>query len=293
MNEYSFKSSEILFARIKEDLSSYDSVGLIDEGKFYQYIKYIIDTLGISFYDKKEAVIHIKDYKGELPKDFSLLEAAYKCNPASTSITPQPDALQWQFVGYNEVIEGQSQANACFINCDNDTTPTQVIVRFYVKDIPMINTYAMPVLLKLSNSVPRDRCTSDCRNWFVTTCPYEISIDSCHMYTNFPSDCVYMKYYAFPCDDQGLPMVPDNAIIEDCIEYYIKYRLFEQMHLNGDDVNIERKLGYLKQMWNEKLAEAKHYGKFPQFATIINGIRLNRRRLNIYELNTRPLRRSY
>ena len=88
MNEYNFKSSEILFSRIKEDLSSYDSVGLIDEGKFYQYIKYIIDTLGISFYEEKDAVVHVHDFKATLPPDFTLLEIAFKiinCISSSSS----------------------------------------------------------------------------------------------------------------------------------------------------------------------------------------------------------------
>lgn len=292
MSEYNFKSSEPLFARIKEDLSSYDSVGLIDEGKFYQYIKYIIDTLGISFYEEKDAILYVKQFKADLPVDFSILDIAYKCTPFTTT-APQPDCLQWTFVGYNKITEQQSSADACMINCIGDPNPTQVISQFYVKDVPVINTYHMPFILRLSKNVSRDRCTENCKNKYVSHSPYEISIDNRYVYTNFDNDSIYMKYYAFPVDEDGLPMIPDNAIIEDCIEYYIKYRLFEQMHLNGDDANIERKVVMLKQLADEKMKEAKFFGKFPKFETMVGVIRDTRKRFNIYQLNVSPLRRRF
>lgn len=294
MNEYNFKPSESLFARIKEDLSSYDSVGLIDEGKFYQYIKYIIDSLGISFYEEKDAVLYLKDYKAELPKDFSILEIAYKCTPFTTT-APQPDSLQWQFVGYNKITEQQSQADACMINCHYDPCdePTQVITQFYIKDVPMLNTYINPIILRLGNNVSKDKCVQNCRNNFATDSLFEISLDNCYVYANFTDAAIYMKYYAFPLDEDGLPMIPDNAVIEDCIEYYIKYKLFEQMHFNGDDTSIEKKLMYAKAMWDEKFKEAKNFGKMPTFNTIVGAIRLVRKRLNIYQLNTNPRRRAY
>lgn len=295
MNEYNFKSSEILFSRIKEDLSSYDSVGLIDEGKFYQYIKYIVDTLGISFYEEKDAVVHVHDYKASLPPDFTLLEIAFKCHPLEGEFqTSPPPSLQWQFKGWNDMLEKQSQANECAINCDwQGEDPKQVFVRMYIEEVPVYASYNDIQILRVSPNVSKDRCRSNCRNRFASHSPFEITIDDRYIYTNFPHDAIYMKYYAFPTDDDGLPMVPDNAVIEDCIEYYIKFKLFEQMHMNGDDANIEKKLMYFREMWDIKLKEAKNYAKMPRFDTMVHAIRQNRRKYNIYQLNVMPLRRAY
>ena len=58
-----FKSSDVLISRIKENLSSYDSAGVVDTGKFYFYIKEELRLLGEYVYITKEDVLTVENKK--------------------------------------------------------------------------------------------------------------------------------------------------------------------------------------------------------------------------------------
>ncbi len=69
----------------------------------------------------------------------------------------------------------------------------------------------------------RDRSISSISAEASVPCKYKISNGIIH--TNFHSGFVEMNYLAYPTDEQGMPMVPDNPRYIKAVEWYLIYRL--------------------------------------------------------------------
>src|SRR6187399_2818458 len=110
------KSTESLFARIRENLSSYTALGLIDEGKFFFEVKWFISKLGITMYELDEDVLTLKDFKAEIPCNFYLLESAWLCNK-NNSVSRKVDNFQGKVVIYTEKTCEKVVEPSCLSSC--------------------------------------------------------------------------------------------------------------------------------------------------------------------------------
>lgn len=274
-NQNIFKSGNILFSKVKRFLSSYEAANLIDEGEFPIYVKEVLRDLGIGVYRENDAVIKVKNYKARLPQGFSVLYAAYKCTPSfntkdlthSQGTTTVFNDITW------EILEG---GKGCDIVCAEEKGVIEKItVRQYVKEHASTSNLTNPVLLRLSPNVKKSKCVDDCQNLLASS-PYEISIDDGFLITNFNEDCVYLKYYEFPTDEEGLPMIPDIEDVEKAIEWYIIYQLLLKWFLNSEVPDLQNRWQFAEQKYNEAFAKAKYYLKLPSFSNMVNQIRRQR-----------------
>ena len=46
-----------------------------------------------------------------------------------------------------------------------------------------------------------------------------------YIYVDFDEGYVLLKYYAFPIDEEGWPMVPDNPFFIGAVEHYLRYMI--------------------------------------------------------------------
>lgn len=285
-NNLQFKNNDALFARIRRRLRSFNNAGLLDEGDWYWYIKELLDKLGVSVYEEREAVVMVKNYKGPLPDDFSYLYAAYKCTPKANSLTDTKNDLwpQTGFVFYiDETHEPYRQCKNCYSAKRDFIEGEKYTVRTYIQGEPMIMNFTQPQLLKVGANA-HSFCTKDCKskNIFGTNMS-EITLDKTNLYANFESDGVLIKYYAFPLDPAtGLPLIPDNSIFEKAIEDYIVYRTMTDMYLNSEVPDFERKLQLLQVEYEKSFGQAEFLAKLPSFQTTINKIRVDRKNLRVY-----------
>jgi hypothetical protein len=276
-----FKSARIVFAKVRRFLSSYGDANMIDEGEFPTYVNEILRLLGIAVYKESDAVVKIKNYKGKLPCDFAQLYAAYKCTPyvMSTNAVNHPQGQPISV--YNDVTWELLEASA---GCDIQTLQVtnndpkiieHISVRQYVREERQELNFRDPILLRLSPNMRRDLCGDDCTNTFSTS-PFEIAISSNQILTNFKDDAVYMKYYAFPKDEDGIPMIMDEERLEKCIEWYIIYQETLRWWMNGSVPNLENRWQYAENKYNEWMAKRRNFQKTPSFAQQVNSIRRNR-----------------
>ena len=166
-----FKSSDVLISRIKENLSSYDSAGVVDTGKFYFYIKEELRLLGEYVYITKEDVLTVENKKTALPKDFIQLYALYNIDASSKKIPLdgyQPDRVYTQYPN----------------DCDNIT----IIIR--EKTIIIDRDHIISSkgsLLKYSGRVTTDLCFKNSPNYGVNN-ENEFNIDKNYIYLNIATD---------------------------------------------------------------------------------------------------------
>lgn len=284
-NQNNFKSAEYIYSKIKREFSSFGFVNLIDDSDFPLYTSEVLKKLGNSSYKEGEAITKVKDGKAHLPEDFMQLYAAYKCHHCDY----ENDLLLLQNRNvYLNKIECNvlCRKNDCFLECqDTDKLLERVIVRQYVKDGTLTHTYRHPTLLKLSPNV-KQHCSEDCLNLLNENHNNrhghhdEISINNRCIYTNFHDGDIYLQYYAFPQDDNGLPLVPDIIEVEKAIESYIKWQLLLSWWITGAVSDIIQKVQYYEAEYEKWMAEARYIGKLPAFSTMVNSIR-NQRGLNM------------
>lgn len=271
-----FKTTEELFGKVKRFLSSYDDASLLDDGEFDVYVKEVLRSLGIGVYRENDAILSVKNYKARLPESFSVLYAAYKCTPFFS----QKDLIHHQntISVFNdvtwEVIQGGK--NGAEINCcEEKGILERITVRQYVKEKAVDVDFKNPVLLRLSPNVHRGVRVDNCQNLLASS-PFEITIRDGYVYTNFTDDNIYMKFYEFPTDENGLPMIPDIEEIEKTIEWYIIFQVLLKFYMNAEVPDIQNRWQLAEQKYKEAYAEAKYLNKLPTFSGSVNMIRRNR-----------------
>lgn len=289
--EGNFKSTERLFASIQEDFSAFSQAQLLDEGMFYQDVKYILHKLGISWYRDAETIVEIEAFRGDLPEDFHLLDAAYSCE-GNVVENSQPSGLVMQkvlFDQYASINPDWHDTSCCGAGCAQPDP--QIFNRhelLYVQRGEELFQYHTPKLLKLGNiRTKRDHCTKNCANVFSNEAD-TITIQNKRLFTNFKKGHVFIRYNAFPIDEEtGLPLIPDDPILEKCIAQYIKYNIMLRLWTNGQ-ADVAHMIPTYEKLMEKSMNEAISLTKLPSFATMVNAIRLQRKRLNVYQLYPSP-----
>lgn len=273
-NQNIFKPADLIYSKIKREFKGYVDANLIDENDFPQYIAETLNRLGVGALKEEEAILTVKNKKTTLPKDFKQLYAAYKCSCSSVDYGGRH--FQHKSVIENDITcEVLGRTNNCKVHCEcPDKIIERVTVKQYVNEGCIERQFKDFTLLKLSPNV-KPVCSEDCLN-LLQTCQDEISINNGHIFTNFCDGDIYLKYYAFPMDENGMPLIPNIVQIEKACEAYIRYQLFQLFWLTGDVSDAAQKTSYLQAEYEKAFAEATYYLKTPSFQQMINTIRTKR-----------------
>lgn len=287
LQENNFRPSSYVFNRVKEDLSSFDDSGIIDEGRFYTDVKWVLSRLGVSWFITKEKFIKVHNYKAELPRDFKLLDYAFRCTGEECgqygTLPKHRLVVEEQTFDHYPMLENDWHDTRCVDKCC--TPPKDCIFNahrsLYVQTGDTYYKYSDPVLLKLGNVNTKRFCTDSCMNVFSTSSD-TITIQNNFLYTNFESGHIYVMYHTFPVDEEsGLPLIPDNPIIEKCIEDYIKYNAIKSAATNKK-ADVANLISLYRQDHKESWADAVYETKLPTFDNMVKQVRKMRNSLNIY-----------
>lgn len=278
-NSNNFKSIEYIYSNIKRDLKLFNIAGLIDEDEFPRWVTDVLKEIGISVFKESDAFLTVKNKKACLPKDFMYLYAAYKCNKSGRNNEFPERHYQGKVIYENDVtVDLIGRPADCHIGCEFDEKVLQrITVKQYIRDNEYnICKYDNPCLLKLS-PLTASKCMDGCIN-IGSTCIDEININNGCIYTNFSDGNIYMLYYAFPLDDNGYPMIPEDetGALEKTIEYYIKYQILLNLYITSTVDNLRTKWGDVKQLYNEQMGRLRFNSKLPTFKALTDYIRKKR-----------------
>lgn len=275
-NQNKFKSASLLFDKIKREFKSFGDANLIDDSDFPLYVSEVLNKLGVGAFKEEEAISTVKNKKALLPKDFKQLYAAYKCHACNNWTTNNTRHYQDESVFENDITcEVLGRKNDCQISCECDERIIErLTIKRYVKDVCFEKKYNNFTLLKLSPNV-KEACSENCIN-LIETCQDEISFNNGYILTNFSDGDIYLKYYAFPLDEKGMPLIPDIIEIEKAIEWYIKNQLILNWWLVDDLKDSVNKWQKAEAEYEKWMAEARYVLKMPSFSQMVNTIRTNR-----------------
>lgn len=268
-NHGDFISADLIYSKIKREFKSFASVNLLDDMDFPAYTMEVLRKLGNGAMRESEAVTFIHNQQAALPKDFSQLHAAYRCSNNAMNHVPKK-LLQNKMIFEDDITnEVLCRTNNCLIDCHaDDKIISRIIVRKFINEDLVNFEFGHLGLLKLSPNVRQH--SEHTPNTIHQHHSNEITINDGFIFTNFKDDAIFLQYYAFPYDENGLPMIPANVETEKAVEWGIKYQLLLNFWLVDDLSNSLNKWQKAEQEAEKWFAEAKHLNKLPAFSTFVN-----------------------
>lgn len=279
-NTLTFESSQMLFDKVKKRLSSYDALGLIDDGDFYDHVYFVLEELGLGVYKECEAVIPICGGAGQLPKNLRIHHVTYKLkgdhgNPPSIN-------EQKPWIYYTDTEYSKNCLNKCCIECVGEESKTKVVVRTFVngEDDCQTRRYSnlQPMVLSSNVRSKKFKLTDGHCDIFRSHNNEFTITDDRKIHVHFDTGELYMQYYGLPFDENELPMVPDQKDISAAIEYRIYSQLFEEFMWNSTVPGVQAFLQDARNQFEFHFQQARYWSKLPTFQRMIQSIRRQRNR---------------
>lgn len=274
-----FKSSEQLIARVVKTLHSFQSSGLLDEGDFYRWIKEVIGELNIPSFSPVHKIIKLDGNKLLIPDDVNQLWAIYRWEEEDRLHDP---VKHYQGQTRWLVQEDQCLNKKCVDKCQSLYEEGDVMVsKWFIEDQHVEKRFTHKTPIKLVNYTV-DRCISS-SPIKTNNSTLKANMDANYFYFNFEDGWVYLQYYSFVVDEDGLPMVPDVVEAESAIEKYIIYRFFQELYYNTT-IDALQRMQYAQQEYQRAFDKARTYCKFPTFKELMSISEKNKGRFKMFEL---------
>ncbi len=251
--QYEYESPIPLYARIKEELKSYFSTGVVDDLMFPIWTEDCLRELQRGSYKIEETVLTIQDFKTKLPPNFMYVREAWLCTTTNPVEVPLPGAT---FHSVTQRIDFDIP-DGCQSSCDPCTPPR---VDVYYKTISnAIYTTSITSLMRPGKTTMKNYCAEDSPNLRASSIE-SFEIKDKNLFTNFTVGEIYLTYYAKQFDEEGNLLIPENKKIRNYIENYIKFKLFEQIWNSVTDETanqIERKVQFYDIRQQEAFTNAQ------------------------------------
>jgi hypothetical protein len=271
-------SSEVIQARVREELRTYFYAGAIDDLMFNTWVADCIDKFEYTYLPIKECAMDMWNNRCELPCDFKAVREVWMCATFFKGPIVSPHVFYYQTDC--RIGSAPTPADSCSDCLIGDQcfppsqTPTplnlpslcDVPAEFIVthKVMQQLNfSFRVTGMLKPGNFRTIDRCHEGCPNrdvWCVDT--FDIVGNSLH--TSFREGTIYLAYYASKAeqDETGYYLISDNDPFQKYVYYYLRFMVFQQMFDQSiaDDFNQARakRDDAEKRMW-DSYQNAKAY----------------------------------
>jgi hypothetical protein len=308
---YNFVSPEPVYSTVKEELKSYFDTGAIDDLMFPTYLDKCLRKLGRATYVISEQILYIEDFEARLPDNFFAAREAWMCaeipqDPYQTPNSFYSQAVDQTTIQVSPVISGGQPCtnfNCTNPGCDGTCMP-ELIQAVFKTNQQMTRSFRRSHLLKPGTISARGNCdVSYTDAWEFVSAPAPLQeftpgsagydsfdVRGNKFVTNFRNGVVHLIFYSTAYDGNDNQMIPDNFRIREYVEAFIKYKVFETLsnQINDETFDqIQRKLGYYKQLSEEAFIMADIEIKKQDAWTKQRRIKNDLNRFNMYELPNR------
>lgn len=279
-NTNDFISAEQIYSKIKREWKSLAAANMLDDGEFPVYTMEVLEELGSSTMRESEDILIVENGKTKLPLGFQQLHSAWKCDPCYSCTKkekwvaqPEKNTVRYD-ITYETVLQQTDPAyevSCCF---NPDKILERITVQQFIKDECSTWDFKNPKLLRLSPNV-KSMCAEGCINLMCTN-DCEISINDGYIYTNFDDSCIYLKYYSYPMDENGYPLVKNEIHVRKAVEWWIKYQITLNYWFDNSVSDIMQRWSKAESEYEKYFADARYEMKLPSFATLMNSARNKR-----------------
>jgi hypothetical protein len=288
MAEHGYITLQTLISEIKAMAFIKDNPQLIDTAGIAARVYAELKTFGNTPMEMKEEVVHVQNYRGQLPSDFQSLGLAVYCKLENVCAPEGCDrALVRKRVTYEKTTcETEQVCTTCEDTCKADTDELAVTESFYVNDIGDVTLkYTSVQYVTLSSNILGNHCATDCVNRHVKASPYSINIKGRTVMSNFDSGSLYIRYNAFVTDEDGFPMIPDTGYTRKYFHAFILEGILADAQLSKDMTNVQGIHGLWLSRLNEYRPQAEREMNKFSYRGILNSTRSARARRNKLRVN--------
>lgn len=107
-----------------------------------------------------------------------------------------------------------------------------------------------------------------------------------YIHTTFETGLVLFAYKAFPVDEDGWPLVPDDSAFKEALTWYILQKLIMRGQYNNKQINYE----IAHQMWLKYCTQARNRATFPDLDGMEELLQSWTRMVNLQHFNKSNLR---
>jgi len=242
-------NAESLIAEVKQELKSYFESGAISEILIPTFIDQSLRKLRVLALKPEEAVLHFTNYKSELPCDFVLLDRAMMYDH------------EIEFSAGTNSLEGYWHKSITCTNCNDCTPSEETYETITVPGTGFKIKMKQPRWIRVYHA-SKQYCTDGCENLSVSSSDVLQVFNNSKVSSTFETGCVYIRYYARPVDDNGIPMIPEILEVEEYVKSYLKFKFFEMLWHSVMDESVNQivsKFQYYKQDYLSKLQAALSY----------------------------------
>lgn len=282
MAKYNYITFDQLMASVESDFNSYADAGLMNRGVAIKAVRKVNEDLGLKLNKEKEAIIEIKNYKGDLPEDFMYLQLALACTVQHYNLGPGT-VFGTHTVEHNlpkeettitevpvNVYQNSNPWGQCQLNeCNGTYWVTQIYKEKQIKFNQLIPLKLTPKSLKY--------CSDSCLNQKVQRAAYDIDIENGQIVTGFREGKIYINYLADMVDEENNVLILDHPLLTDYYEYSVKKRFLENFFMNGD-VDAVSRLQYVNNELRDSRLRALNFINTIEYTDIQDTYKINRSR---------------
>lgn len=269
-NTLRYLTLDELMASVESDMDSFADNGMVNRGRMIKIIRRVNEDLGLKINQEKEALVEIKNHKGDLPEDFYKLQLTYLCSQAYYAHAPgEIFGTHFEERSCDELlpVDVECKRNVCFNECGGCYWVAQ---RFKEKIVRYKVDHNIRVTRRSSGN-----CSLDCPNLSMRQFEYEIDIENGEVTTGFKDGNLYVNYLSDMSDKDGNLLILDHPLVRDYYEYACKKHLLETWMLNND-ADVTQKLAYFKNELYEARIRALNFTNTVEYSEIQSIFKKNR-----------------
>jgi len=274
-------SSKYILNKVMRDLAPSDSNWMDDA---IEWMGEALEHIGATpQLDTKNCVLTVANYKVCLPDDFYLMNQVAVNNSIATGVETELDTISAQMKDIQDTLASNPDQDL-YAKLRDLGSRMIVLQSIYFKNEDSMEPIPYGTTTFMKSEDCEDCSEAFLNDWYI--------IENGYIKTSFKSGKICVSYKAFPLDEEGYPMVPDDVSYREAMFWYI----FKQMLLKGfDKPNIKMDYNYADQKWRYYCTQARNAANYPdidryeafmnQWVRLIPNI--NRHADNFEELNKR------
>tara|TARA_R110002074_G_scaffold158209_1_gene315237 strand:+ start:288 stop:1166 length:879 start_codon:yes stop_codon:yes gene_type:complete len=251
MAVYKNITSRAIIRKIMRDLQTNDDNWIDDS---IEWMGEALEHIGASSQlEEKGCVLSINNYRAELPADLYYINQVAINNNILPSVDNELTTILAKVDALKEKLDDNPDQNV--IRDLRDLTNRIVVL----ENVYLADTQALQPLAYSTTSFPKSVHCTDCVNELAVH-KESYFIDGGTLKTSFISGKVCLSYKAFPLDDIGFPMVPDDISFKEALFWYVYKKL-----ILSNSVNIPNGIDYVfaEQQWKYYCTQARNAAVFP------------------------------
>lgn len=231
--EYNLKayiSPEEVFARVKSSLKSYADMDMFLIDDYYKVIDWCNSVLGRrKIAPKKEALIKIRNYQADLPKDFLMLNLALVVGTQKVvygrTYPIKEMTLEGRIPTPMELSHAANLDKCCNFKLSCGKIPT-LTCKIEEQLIEFEETY-------VARLTEKRYCSNDCFNLYSESPLMMEIIDGRFLQVDhFEEGLIYLMYDAKMNDGDNIPQCLDHPIILNFYEKALRHEILQDLYIN-------------------------------------------------------------